>query len=173
MLDSILQNKILKEANATTVYIIAIVLTIIFVGIYFILPKYIAPFFMIISLTAIVFVARYSYDQLRIVFDIFPFLLASGIITFPITYIYKFFIVEKDKRLIMNAFSRYLSPSVVEMIDANKIDATLGGEKKELSILFSDIAGFTTISEKLDTKELFVVMTKYLSEMTEVLVDNK
>ena len=59
------------------------------------------------------------------------------------------------------------------MIDTNKIAATLGGEKKELSILFSDIAGFTSISEKMDTKNLFVLMTDYLSRMTDVLIEHQ
>lgn len=154
-------------------FIIPILVTIASVTLYFFLPKFVSPVIAVFSIILVIFLARYSYGNWRVLVDIFPILLASSIITYPATYIYKFFVVEKDKRVIMNAFSRYLSPSVVSMIDENKIEATLGGEKKELSILFSDIAGFTSISEKMDTKELFTLMTKYLSKMTDILVDQK
>lgn len=173
LLDGILQNKLLHKLDQNITYFLSIIITIIFVIIYFYLPKYFAPVLAFFSFFFTIFIARYSYDAWRTVFDIFPFLLASALITFPVTYSYKFFVVDKDKRQILHAFSRYLSPSVVNMIDANKINATLGGEKKELSILFSDIAGFTTISEKLSIKDLFALMTKYLSTMTNILINEK
>ncbi len=172
-LDGILQNKLLSELGSTTTYILSIVVTILAVLLYFFLPKFISPIVAVFAIILTIFVARYSYGEWRVVFDIFPFLLSGGIITYPIVYIYKFFIVDKGKRQILNAFSRYISPSVVEMIDTNKIAATLGGEKKELSILFSDIAGFTSISEKMDTKNLFILMTDYLSRMTDILIEHQ
>lgn len=49
-------------------------------------------------------------------------------------------------------------------------DIQLGGESRELSVLFSDIAGFTTISESLPPRELFYLMTSYLSNMTDILI---
>lgn len=168
-LDSILQNKILTKIDENIGFILPIFITIFAIIFYFFAPKFVSPIFAILSIFATIFALRYFYDQQKIVIDIFPILLGVSILSYPITYIYKFFIIEKDKRLIINAFSRYLSPHVVEMIDTNKIDVALGGEKKELSILFSDIAGFTTISEKMDTKDLFVLMTKYLSKMTDIL----
>lgn len=172
-LDGILQNKLLEKMDEKLTYALSIAVTIISVLVYFFIPKYLAPIFAIFSLIFTIFLARYSYDNWRVIFDVFPFLIASSLVTFPVTFSYKFFIVDKDKRQILHAFSRYLSPSVVDMIDTNKISVTLGGEKKELSILFSDIAGFTTISEKLDIKELFALMTKYLSTMTNILINNK
>ncbi len=173
LLDGILQDKLLSKLNESTVFFLSTIITILSVIIYFYLPKYFAPVFAIFAFLFTIFIARYSYDVWRVVFDIFPFLIGSSLVTFPVTYSYKFFVVDKDKRQILNAFSRYLSPSVVDMIDANQIDVTLGGEKKELSILFSDIAGFTTISEKLNIKDLFSLMTKYLSTMTNILINEK
>lgn len=172
LLDAILQNKTLSKISEAHLFFIIIGLTIIFVGIYFLAPKLISPIIFIISIAGTIFICRYIYDVHRIVIDILPVLMATSILTYSVTYIYKFFIIEKDKRLILNNFSRYLSPSVVKMIDTNNIEMTLGWEKKELSILFSDIAWFTTISEKLDTKDLFRLMTKYLSKMTNILTEN-
>lgn len=172
-LDGILQNKMLSEMPTWQFYTILSLTIILAVVVFFFLPKYISPVVAIVLMILLIFLSRYSYANLRIIFDIFPLLLASGILTYPATYIYKFFILDRDKRQILQAFSRYLSPSVVAMIDTKQLEASLGGEKKELSILFSDIAGFTTISEKMDTKDLFILMTSYLSTMTNILIEEK
>lgn len=172
VLDSVLQNKIFEKIPSSIFLVIIVILTTIFVSVYFFAPKFLSPIIFLVAMVLSIFFTRFLYDTKYLVIDIFPIFLASGVLTFPLTYIYKFFIVEKDKRFIMNTFSRYISPEVVKQIDANKIEATLGGEKKELSILFSDIAGFTSISEKMDTKDLFALMTKYLSVMTDILVAN-
>lgn len=173
LLDNFLQWKILEKLNENHIYILFIFIIFFTVPLYFYLPKFIAPIFFVFSFAVTIFCLRYFYDNNNLIIDSLPIILASGIISYPTTYIYKFFIVEKDKRLVVNTFSRYLSPSVVKLIDTKQINATLGWEKKELSILFSDIAGFTTISEQMDTKELFVLMTKYLSKMTDILTNNR
>lgn len=171
LLDAILQDKLLFKMRGDSSFALWIVLTIVSVVVYFFIPKFFSPIFALASIVTIIFLTRWAYDAWRVVIDILPLLLASSLLTYPATYIYKYFIVDRDKRVIVNTFSRYLSPSVVKMIDANSIEASLGGEKKELSILFSDIAGFTSIAEKMDTKNLFELMTKYLSKMTDILTD--
>lgn len=85
---------------------------------------------------------------------------------------YRFFVTDRERRFILSTFSRYLSPEVVRRINTDKMSVRLGGEKKELSVLFSDIEGFTTISERLDPKELFQFVTTYLNQMTRVLTAN-
>lgn len=85
------------------------------------------------------------------------------------TFIYRFFVVDNEKRYIENAFGHYIDPKMVQMIDMEEVSVSLGGEQRELSVFFSDIAGFTTISEKLPPKALFWLMSLYLSKMTEIL----
>ncbi len=51
-----------------------------------------------------------------------------------------------------------------------EVDLTLGGEQREVTVFFSDIAGFTTISEALGTRDLFYLMSSYLSRMTDILI---
>ena len=92
--------------------------------------------------------------------------------TFPLTFIYRFFVVDREKRYIENAFGHYIDPKMVEMIDMEEVDMVLGGEERELSVFFSDIAGFTTISERLSPQDLFYLMSSYLSRMTDILKDN-
>lgn len=77
----------------------------------------------------------------------------------------------KQKRFIKNAFKQYLSPHVIDKLVRNPDDLKLGGEKRELSIYFSDVQGFTSISEGLDPEELTSLLNEYLSAMTSIIHD--
>ena len=75
----------------------------------------------------------------------------------------------RQKRFIQNAFGQYLSPQVIERLVADPDQLKLGGEKRCLSIFFSDVAGFTSISERLDPVGLTSLLNDYLSEMTSII----
>jgi adenylate cyclase len=75
----------------------------------------------------------------------------------------------RQKRFIKNAFQQYLSPAVIEQLIQNPERLKLGGERKVLSIFFSDLQGFTSISEGLDPKELTSFLNDYLSAMTNII----
>ncbi|MBF0574124.1 MAG: adenylate/guanylate cyclase domain-containing protein [Desulfamplus sp.] len=75
----------------------------------------------------------------------------------------------RQRRFIKNAFSQYLSPVFIEQLIKNPEKLKLGGERKELSIFFSDLQGFTSISEKLSPEELTSLLNNYLSAMTEII----
>ncbi len=77
----------------------------------------------------------------------------------------------RKKAFIKKAFRHYLSPAVIERILEDPSQLKLGGERKELSILFSDIEGFSTISEKLDPENLTSLLNLILSDMTEIILD--
>ncbi|MDD8019017.1 MAG: adenylate/guanylate cyclase domain-containing protein, partial [Bacteroidota bacterium] len=68
--------------------------------------------------------------------------------------------------------SQYLNPSVVNELIAHPEKLQLGGEKKELTVFFSDIASFTNFSEKLDAEELVQLLNEYLSAMTDIILKN-
>ncbi len=75
----------------------------------------------------------------------------------------------RKKRFIKAAFKQYLSPHVIEQLIQNPEKLRLGGERRELSIMFSDIQGFTSISEKLDPEALTNFLNEYLSIMTDII----
>ena len=77
----------------------------------------------------------------------------------------------KEKRFIRGAFGKYLSPDVVTEIFKDPSSLTLGGEKRPLSLLFSDLSGFTTISEEMDAQDLIALLNEYLNDMTQVVFD--
>ena len=77
----------------------------------------------------------------------------------------------RQRRFIKTAFRHYLSPEVIERILKDPSSLQLGGERRELTILFSDLEGFTGISEGLDPAELTHLLNDYLSDMTDIILD--
>ena len=77
----------------------------------------------------------------------------------------------RQKRFIKNAFQQYLSPAVIEQLLQNPDRLKLGGERKMLSIFFSDLQGFTSISEGLEPEALTQLLNDYLSAMTDIIHD--
>ncbi|RMF15712.1 MAG: adenylate/guanylate cyclase domain-containing protein [Candidatus Dadabacteria bacterium] len=83
--------------------------------------------------------------------------------------LYKYYTEERQKKEIRGAFQTYLSPAVVEQVIEDPSKLALGGEKRELTVLFSDVRGFTTISEALDAEELANLLNEYLTPMTDLV----
>jgi len=77
----------------------------------------------------------------------------------------------RQKRFIKNAFRQYLSGDVIEQIIANPGALKLGGEKRELSIFFSDLQGFSAISEKLGPEGLTALLNDYLTDMSDIIME--
>ncbi len=75
----------------------------------------------------------------------------------------------RQKRYLKSAFRQYLSPTVIEELIAHPERLKLGGERRELSIFFSDLQGFTGISEGLTPEELTALLNDYLSAMTDII----
>lgn len=76
-----------------------------------------------------------------------------------------------QKRFIKSAFKHYLSADVIEQLIANPDSLHLGGEEKEITAYFSDVQGFTSISENLSPTELTELLNVYLSAMTDIIQD--
>lgn len=75
----------------------------------------------------------------------------------------------RQKRFIKNAFKQYLSPDVIDQLIQHPERLKLGGERRVLSIFFSDLQGFTTISEGLSPEELTALLNEYLTAMTDII----
>jgi len=99
---------------------------------------------------------------------LFEPLLAVGV-TVAATTGYRFLIADKDRRFLRKSFALYLAPTVIErMVSSNK-PPELGGETRNVTIYFSDVAGFSAIAEKLEPSALVALMNEYLSAMTEII----
>ena len=82
----------------------------------------------------------------------------------------KFLAIGKEKNFIRNAFSHYLSNEVINEILTDPQMLSLGGQKKELTALFTDVRGFSSISEQLDPHDLVKLLNRYLSEMSDIIL---
>ncbi len=95
--------------------------------------------------------------------------LLAGVVSLGATTGFRFLVADKDRRFLRKSFGLYLAPSVIEkMVTANKPPA-LGGEMRNVTIFFSDLAGFSSISEALAPPELVQFMNEYLSAMTGII----
>ena len=86
---------------------------------------------------------------------------------------YGFFIEQRNKRHLSQIFGQYIPPSLVEEIDASGEEISLEGETREMSVLFSDVRGFTTISEGLDATELTRMMNEFLTPFTSAVQQHR
>jgi adenylate cyclase len=80
-----------------------------------------------------------------------------------------FILERKQKSFITNAFGQYLSPKVIDMLVKNPDKLSLGGERREMTAYFSDVASFSSISEKLSPDQLVALLNEYLTEMTDII----
>jgi len=93
------------------------------------------------------------------------------ILAIVLALVFNYITEGRQKRFIKNAFQQYLSPAVIEQLLQNPDRLKLGGERKMLSIFFSDLQGFTSISEGLDPEALTQLLNDYLSAMTDIVHD--
>lgn len=98
---------------------------------------------------------------------------ASVAITFITLSVLGFFTTLREKSFLRSAFSRYLSPEVINEIINDPSMLNLGGEKREMTALFTDIRGFSTISEGLDPVELVNLLNKYLTNMSDIILQHR
>ncbi|MBI5971385.1 MAG: adenylate/guanylate cyclase domain-containing protein [Deltaproteobacteria bacterium] len=101
------------------------------------------------------------------VYPLFNIYFVAGSVT-----VFQYITEEKKKRAIKGAFSQYVSPSLVNEILKDPDKLSLGGEEIRMTVLFSDIRGFTTISEGLKPKVLVKLMNDYLTPMTDIVLKN-
>ena len=86
---------------------------------------------------------------------------------------YGFFVESRNKRHLSRIFGQYIPSALVEELDESGEEVSLEGESRELSVLFSDVRSFTTISEGLNAKEVTRLMNEFLTPITNVIQKNR
>jgi len=94
------------------------------------------------------------------------------ILSYVSSTVYSYVAERRQKILIKGMFSQYVNPTIVEELVAHPDRLRLGGEKKEVTVFFSDIENFTQISEKIQPENLVTILNAYLSEMTAIVIAN-
>ena len=116
----------------------------------------------------------YFYTQNRLLIDFtYPLMSTTAIY---LTLIFSSFVREQaQRRQIRSAFGQYLSPALVEQLAQSPEKLVLGGEEREMTIMFSDMRGFTSISEtyKNDPQGLTALMNRFLTPLTNAILNRK
>ena len=134
-------------------------------------PAILFAFGMLI-IAALVGASWYFYVQQRLLID-FTYPLGSSLLIY-LTLVFSSYVREQaQRRRIRSAFSQYLSPALVEQLAQSPEKLVLGGEEREMTIMFSDVRGFTAISEsyKHDPQGLTALMNRFLTPLTNAILD--
>ncbi|MBI2313384.1 MAG: adenylate/guanylate cyclase domain-containing protein [Betaproteobacteria bacterium] len=103
--------------------------------------------------------------------------MATGVILILGMYLinvsYGYFVEARSKRQITGLFGRYVSPALVDEMAKNPEQVSMEGESREMSVLFTDVRGFTTISEGMEPKELSKLMNEFLTPLTQLIYDHR
>jgi adenylate cyclase len=94
-------------------------------------------------------------------------------VLFALNMSWGYFVESRTKRQLTGLFGQYVPPELVDEMARDPENYSMEGRKEELTVLFSDVRGFTTISEGLDPKELVLLMNEYLGPMTTVIRRNR
>lgn len=135
---------------------------------------YVSPLFLkvLLPLIAVSVYAGLSFAAFKknIVLDMAPPVVSSGVVWIS-AFIYLYFAEGKDKRKVRRMLGQYVSPAVLtELVDSpgDCLKAEVG-KKENLTMLFSDIRGFTTISEHMEAEKVVALLNRYLSSMVDVI----
>ncbi len=181
-LQNVLWNDFLKPQSTLFELIFLLILSlIVFYGSSYIKQKKIKHHFLleivnvilvIIMIYTIYEIGVYLFIQHQFVISIVSPLLTVIFAYFAST-AYHFISERSQSKMIKGMFSHYVSGTLVNELVQNPDKLKLGGEKRNLTILFSDIAGFTSISERMGAEELVEFINEYLTEMTKIVINSK
>jgi adenylate cyclase len=125
------------------------------------------------SLTAgLLGLSWYLFDAHGTLMDMVFVAIGAFVVYVVLTYL-SYLREERERRQVRGAFSRYMSPDLVAQLADDPSKLTLGGEMRDMTLLFADIRGFTTISEQFDAEGLTRFINRYLTPMTNVILERQ
>jgi adenylate cyclase len=169
MLDNMLNNDFIREASPLSEMAVLFVIILLITTLALFCDK------LQISIGGAALIAAFIVAGTFIAYNSFclwfPMVLplAGLFISFLTCTVYNYATEGSQRRFIKSAFSQYLSPIYIDQLISNPAQLKLGGERVEISIFFSDVQGFTTISENLDPDQLKELLNEYLTFLTDII----
>ncbi len=167
VVNDLLRHESLVELTRGTTWAILLAVTGTVAALTISLPLSIAGLAMVVGLALWTGLATWLFNT-TLVLPLLPST-ASGLLAFAALLAYRYGVADKEKRYIRQAFSLYLPEPVVDRMIAGGRVPTLGGETRDVTIWFSDIADFASLSERMTPEQLVGFVNDYLSEVTELL----
>lgn len=124
------------------------------------------------TLAAIVATDLFLFLKFNVMISIMLPLVLLIVVNFAIQ-TYKYLTEEKKKKELKTTFAKYVSPAIVDEVLKSPENLELGGRKQRMTVFFSDVRGFTTLSESLDPQKLSEILSRYLTPMTDIVFKNK
>jgi adenylate cyclase len=153
--------------GAEMLYLIALGLLLVFM-----IPRFGAVGTALLGAGAIgaaIALSWYAYTRWHWLLDpVYPAMAGLGV--YLVGSLQNYLASETQRRQVRGAFSRYLSPGLVDELAENPEKLRLGGEMREMTLLFCDVRGFTTISEELDPHSLTRLVNRFLTPMTDLIL---
>ena len=174
LIESVMTNQFLKRPNSADVIEMFIALVagiIIIVLVPWIGAKWTLLFFLSVAFGAGA-TSWFLFAEERLIVDAAYGVTATLIIYVTLTYM-GYASEEAQRRQTRDAFSKYLSPAMVEQVVEDPELLTLGGAKRDMTLLFCDVRGFTSISELFDAEGLTVLINKLLTPLTDIIIERK
>ncbi len=176
VLESILSNSMLSQPSYAVISELgaALVLGLAIIVLAPVLGPMVLLLFGATFIALLVGASWYLFTEQKLLID-FTFPLLSSLLIY-LTLVFTNFVKEQaQRRQIRSAFGQYLSPALVEQLAQSPDKLVLGGEARDMTIMFSDVRGFTTISEiyKDDPQGLTALMNSFLTPLTNAIIDRK
>lgn len=165
------QSNIQRPTDADTYEVLAILAAGI-VLIFLMRWTYVGIAATVVTVVGVIFGSMYAYSNFMVLYDSTAFAVGVGLVALH-AYMVKFVSEFLQKQQIRKQFSSYLSPDLVAKLIKDPSLLKLGGEEKELSIMFTDVRGFTSISEHYgrDVQGLTKIMNRYMTAMTRTILE--
>lgn len=132
------------------------------------LPPVVAMAVGIVAALIYIVAAVLSVDSAALLLDI-PFPILSMSLSFLAIFMYRVIFEQAQQRALKGALSQYLSPDIMEEVARDPGAIKLGGEKREMTVLFSDLRGFTSLSETIEAEKLVQMLNIYLTRMSDII----
>ncbi len=170
-LANLLNNERINVFNIFILWIILILTSFSLLFLKYSKPVIISVLFSILILT-IVIVDFFLFVKMNLIIRLTPIILVL-VITYITGITDSIFVSQRERRYIKNAFQRYVPGVILDELVKNPKEIVLGGEEKVLTVMFTDIEGFTSFSEGKEPKYVVNLINQYLSSMTKIVFKHK
>ncbi len=126
----------------------------------------------VIAAFVVLLIDYYAWNDLMVIMPVASPLILIGLL-FVLNMSYGFFVESRGKRQLTHLFGQYVPPDLVDEMSRNLKEINLDGEIRNMTVLFTDVRGFTTLSEKMEPKELTHFINAFLTPLTKVIHHNR
>ncbi len=169
--DTIISGRFIPPTSKLKFFLLIAFMCVLATAINFKFRGFIGLLFCIVIMAAYSVIAVFLFINSRQLIPVIAPAFAVVLLNYISINTYNFLMERKQKAMIRGTFSQYVPGSVVDELLKNPDMLTLGGEERVMTVIFTDVAGFTSISEKLTPIELVDLLNMYLTAMTDIVLD--